>query len=148
MFNLSNIGPRPGSKRPKRRVGRGPGSGYGTTAGRGTKGQKARSGGKVAPTFEGGQMPIYRRLPKRGFKNPFRKEYAIVNLRDLGDAAKGDVIDEGWLRERGRVPKDVGSGIKVLGEGEIEVAVTLRVNKVSGSAREKVESAGGTVELI
>lgn len=147
MFNLSNIGPRTGAKRKRKRVGRGAGSGWGKTSSRGHKGQGARKSGNVRPGFEGGQMPLYRRVPKRGFKNPFRVEYAGVNLTALADAAQGDVVDQEWLRDRGQIPKNVKDGVKLLGVGEIKVAVTVRVQAISETARRKIEAAGGTVEV-
>jgi large subunit ribosomal protein L15 len=147
MFNLSNIGPRTGAKRKRKRIGRGAGSGWGKTSGRGHKGQGARKSGNVRPGFEGGQTPLYRRTPKRGFKNPFRVEYTGVNLTALAGAAQGDVIDQDWLRSHGQVPKDVKDGVKLLGVGEIKVAVTVRVQAISEAARRKIEAAGGTVEV-
>lgn len=148
MFNLSNIGPRVNSKKNRKRVGRGAASGWGKTAGRGSKGQKARSGVSIPRGFEGGQLPMYRRLPKRGFQNPFRKTYAIINLADLQDAKSGDVINQEWLASKGLIPKNVGDGVKVLGHGEISVGVTIAVNKISQSAQAKIEAAGGKVELV
>lgn len=149
MYDLSNIGPRRGAKRKPKRVGRGAGSGHGRNAGRGIHGQKSREGQTVRPGFEGGQMPLHRRLPKRGFKNPFRKTYAIVNLNDLPDGLEsGTVVDRAWLNAHGLIPKTVGAGVKVLGDGEISTAITVRVERVSRSARSKIESAGGTVELV
>ena len=148
MFNLGNIGPRPGSRKVRKRVGRGAAAGWGKTAGKGTKGQKSRSGGSIPPGFEGGQMPLYRRLPKRGFKNPFRKHFAIVNLDALSDVSAGTVIDREWLQSNGLVPKKIQDGVKLLGQGEVSVALTVRVEKISESARRKIEAAGGTVELV
>lgn len=147
MFNLSNIGPRSGAKRKRKRIGRGAGSGWGKTSTRGHKGQGARKSGNVRPGFEGGQMPLYRRVPKRGFKNPFRVEYVAVNLTALATAKAGDVVDAEWLRSRGQIPKDVADGVKLLGVGDVKVAVTVRVQAISEAARRKVEAAGGTVEL-
>jgi len=148
MYDLSNLKPAPGSTRSRKRKGRGPGAGSGKTAGRGTKGQKARSGGKVRVGFEGGQMPLIRRLPKRGFRNKFSKRVATVNVRDLDSRfAAGDVVDEAALRERGMVRGETDA-IKVLGAGEIDKALTVRVDQISAGARAKIESAGGTVEVI
>lgn len=149
MYTLSNIGPKQGAKHRKKRRGFGAASGLGKTAGKGTKGQKARGGGGVRPGFEGGQMPLYRRLPKRGFKNPFRKRYTPINLRDLPEnLAAGTVVDAEYLRKHGILPKVVGEGIKLLGHGDIGVAVTVRVQRISATAKSKIEAAGGTVELI
>lgn len=144
MLNLSNLSPHPGSRKQRKRLGRGPGSGLGKTAGRGHKGFKARSGSGIKPGFEGGQMPLQRRLPKRGFRNPFRKYYAVVNLRDLNDFAAGSVVDRAALEAAGLISaKD--SLVKVLGDGELSVALTVAVDKVSESARSKIEAAGGSV---
>jgi large subunit ribosomal protein L15 len=135
------------SEKQRKRVGRGVGAGSGKTAGRGNKGQNARSGGGVRPGYEGGQMPIHRRLPKRGFKNYFKKIFAIVNVKDLNRFEDQSVVDEIALIKSGLV-KGARDGIKVLGNGEIQVALNLRVNKISASAREKVEAAGGKIEVI
>ena len=136
-----------GATHKKRIVGRGQGSGRGTTAGRGNKGQQSRSGGKTYPGFEGGQMPLYRRLPKRGFSNsPFRKEWQIVNLSDLeGKFVAGDVVDAASLLLKRLVKKPEGL-IKVLGKGKISVALNVSVDAVSAGARTKIEKAGGKVE--
>ncbi len=134
-----------GSRKKRRRVGRGEGSGRGKTAGRGTKGQNARSGGGVSVGFEGGQMPLQRRIPKRGFTNIFGKKYEIINVKDLRNFASGETIDREKLREAGLVKKSVG--LKLLGVGDISHPLTIRVDKVSRTAREKIESAGGTVEV-
>lgn len=147
MLDLSNLKPAPGSKRKMKRVGRGNASGQGGTSGRGHKGQKARSGGKVPAWFEGGQMPIYRRLPKRGFKNPFRKDYAVVNLRDLSGFSQGSVVDLATLKERG-VVRSSDAAVKLLAEGEVTVALTVKLDKASQAAREKIEQAGGTFEAV
>lgn len=146
-MRLNELSPAKGSKKAKKRVGRGPGSGWGTTAGRGTKGENSRSGGGVAPGFEGGQMPLQRRLPKRGFTNIFAKRIAAVNIRDLAGFESGSVVDEKLLREKGLVKNRV-DGVKLLGQGEISHPLTVKVNRVSQSARAKVESAGGTIEVI
>lgn len=144
MLNLSNLSPHPGSRKQRKRLGRGPGSGLGKTAGRGHKGFKARSGSGIKPGFEGGQMPLQRRLPKRGFRNPFRKQFAVVNLRDLNDFGPGSVVDRAALEAAGLISaKDLL--VKVLGDGELTVALTVSVDKVSESARSKIEAAGGTV---
>ncbi len=143
-FNLH--APEGANKKP-RRVGRGQGSGLGTTAGRGNKGQQSRSGGKTYPGFEGGQMPLYRRLPMRGFSNArFRKDWQVVNLADI-DAkfAAGEVVDGASLMAKRLVKKAEGL-VKILGEGELSKALTFQVDKVSASARAKIEKAGGKVE--
>ena len=145
MLTLSNLSPHPGSKKPKKRVGRGPGSGRGKTSTRGHKGYKSRSGSGIKPGFEGGQMPLQRRLPKRGFTNIFKKQYAIVNLEDLDRFEAGTRIDRQALVEAGMVAKKYPF-VKVLGNGEIKTALTFAVDKVSKSARQKIEAAGGTIE--
>ncbi len=148
LITLANLRPFAGSKHREKRVGRGPGSGHGKTSCRGQKGQRARSGGGVPPWFEGGQMPLIRRLPKRGFKNPFRVEYAVVNVRDLARRfSSGEVVDVEALKRVGLV-KGRGVRVKLLGDGEIDFALTVRVHAVSRSAKEKIEKAGGRVEVI
>lgn len=146
-MKLNELSPSPGSRKNRRRVGRGVGSGQGKTAGRGTKGHNSRSGGGVRPGFEGGQMPIHRRLPKRGFTNIFRKRYAVVNVRDLAQFESGSNVDETVLVQAGLV-KGQRDGIKLLGHGNISHALTVRVNLISRSAREKIEACGGSVEVI
>ncbi|UCG20072.1 MAG: 50S ribosomal protein L15 [Deltaproteobacteria bacterium] len=146
-MRLDELKPPRGAKKKGRRVGRGPGSGRGTTAGRGTKGQKSRSGGGVPPGFEGGQMPLQRRLPKRGFHNPFRKVFAEVNVRDLEVFAPDSVVDEELLRQRGLV-KGQFAGVKLLGSGEIDRPLTVKVDRCSAGARQKIEAAGGKVEAV
>ncbi|MBI3072370.1 MAG: 50S ribosomal protein L15 [Deltaproteobacteria bacterium] len=131
----------------RKRVGRGTGSGHGKTAGRGGKGQTARSGKFGFRGFEGGQMPLQRRLPKGGFKAPFRKEWAVVNLADLNRFEAGTVVDEALLAGSGLVTKRL-SGIKILGDGALEKALTVKANRFSKTAREKIEKAGGRVEVI
>ena len=127
-----------GATHAKKRVGRGSGSGLGKTSGRGQKGQKARSGGSINPVFEGGQLPLYRRLPKRGFSNyPFKKEYAVINLSDLNVFEDGTVVTPALLKERGIVKKQL-SGIKVLGEGQLEKKLTVQAHKFSKSAIDKI----------
>lgn len=147
MMKLHELVPAPGSRKERKRVGRGIGTGNGKTAGRGHKGQKARSGGGVRPGFEGGQNPLYRRLPKRGFTNPTRKEYAIVNLDTLNRFEDGTTITPELLIEQG-VVKNVRDGIKILGQGEVEVKLTVKANKFSESAVQKIEAAGGKTEVI
>jgi len=146
-MKLNELTPAPGSRKASKRKGRGPGSGNGTTAGRGTKGHKSRSGGGVRPGFEGGQMPIHRRLPKRGFTNILKKEYALINIRDLARFEPGDPIDEALLIKEGLV-KGQYAGIKLLGQGEIDKPIVVKVNKASETALSKVEKAGGKVEVI
>lgn len=138
--------PEGSTKRPKR-VGRGQGSGWGTTAGRGVKGQNSRSGGGVKLGFEGGQMPLYRRIPKRGFNNKWAKEYAEINVSDLNRFENDTVVDRSLLLSSGLV-KQVKDGVKVLGNGELEKKITVKAEKFSKSAAEKIEKAGGKIEVI
>lgn len=146
-MKLNELAPAPGARKGRKRVGRGVGSGWGKTAGRGSKGQNSRSGGGVRPGYEGGQMPIHRRLPKRGFKNIFKKIYAIVNIQDLTKFESGSVIDETALVRAGLV-KGKRDGVKLLGRGEINMPLTVKIHMISRSARGKIESAGGTVEVL
>jgi large subunit ribosomal protein L15 len=147
MKDLSNLGRPEGAHREKKRLGRGPGSGLGKTSGKGHKGHKARTGGGTHPWFEGGQMPLQRRVPKRGFRNPFRSEYEIVNVGDLARVESDEITPETLAIHR---LVDLGSGrrVKVLGNGAIERKVTVRAHAVSAGARSKIEAAGGTVELL
>lgn len=145
-MNLSDLHPPAGQKHKRKRVGRGPGSGLGKTAGRGEKGQKSRSGYSRRLGFEGGQMPLVRRVPKRGFNNIFRKEFAVINLERL-DTLEGAKFSPESLVEAG-VIRNLRSGLKVLGDGEIKRAIEISAHRVSKSAREKIESAGGKVELL
>jgi large subunit ribosomal protein L15 len=147
-MDLSNLKPPKGAKHAKKRIGRGQGSGNGKTAGRGHKGAKSRSGFKFKRGFEGGQMPLHRRVPKRGFHNPFRIEYEVVNL-DVVTArfAAGTVITPDLLRERGLVARG-SRPVKILGRGEVDKALTIRVHKFSGKAAEKIAAAGGSAEAI
>ena len=147
-MRLHDLHPAPGSTHAKRRVGRGTGSGHGTTAGKGHKGQKARAGGGVKPGFEGGQTPLYRRLPqRRGFRNITRKVYAVINLDDLEQFEAGTEVTVESLMSCGLV-KRLKDGIKVLGDGELTKALTVKVHKFSKSAEEKIASAGGTAEVV
>jgi len=146
-MKLHEIKPAEGSRHTRKRVGRGIGSGNGKTSGRGHKGQNARSGGGVRPGFEGGQNPLYRRLPKRGFKNPNRTEYAIVNLDALNRFEAGTVVTPELLVETG-VVRNLKDGVKILGNGEINVNLTVKAQKFSGSAVEKIAAAGGSTEVI
>jgi large subunit ribosomal protein L15 len=143
-LSLSSLTPAPGSTQARKRVGRGPGSGLGKTSGKGNKGHKARTGGATNPGFEGGQMPMYRRLPKRGFTNPFREENQIVNLTDLKKVSAGDVSPE-TLYSAGLIGKP-DSRVKLLGTGEADRAYTVRGVALSVSARAKIEAAGGKIE--
>ena len=146
-MDLSNLKPAIGSTKNRKRLGRGPGSGTGKTAGKGHKGQNARSGGGVKPGFEGGQMPLQRRLPKRGFTSLNKKDYALVNLQDLASFEAGSVIDLEVLTKTGLIGA-VKDGVKVLGTGELSNALTIKAHKFSKSAAAKIEAAGGTVEVI
>lgn len=148
MIDLSNLKPAAGSRKKRKRIGRGNASGMGTTSGRGAKGQKARSGGSVPQWFEGGQMPIYRRLPKRGFKNfQFRKEYAVVNIRDLNIFEKGSLVDRKALKDKGKIP-NLSVSVKLLADGDIEIPLTVKLDKASQSAVDKITKAGGTFEAL
>jgi large subunit ribosomal protein L15 len=146
-MKIHELSPADGSRKTRKRVGRGPGSGHGKTSCRGHKGQKSRSGGGPRPGFEGGQMPLQRRLPKRGFTNIFKKRYNIINIKDLNRFEPNASLDAEALKEAGLVKK-MGDGIKLLGNGEITFPVFMKVHKVSDSAKEKIEVLGGTVELI
>ena len=146
-MKLHELSPPAKSRKSDKRLGRGVGSGWGKTAGRGTKGYNSRSGGGVRPGYEGGQMPIQRRLPKRGFTNIFKKKIAVINLRDLLAFESGSLVDEAALVKAGLV-KGQKDGIKLLGHGKIQVALNVKVNQVSKSAREKIEAAGGSVEVV
>jgi len=147
MLRLHNLQPRPGSRHRVKRLGSGESSGHGKTSGKGHKGQKARSGGSIRLGFEGGQMPLIRRLPKRGFNNAaFHRSYAIVNISDLNAFKAGTVVNEQLMRESNLVRGNV-VGIKVLGDGELKHGITVEADKVSAGAREKIEKAGGTITL-
>ena len=147
-MSLNTIRPPKGAKHPKKRLGRGPGSGHGKTASRGHKGAKSRSGHRFKRGFEGGQMPLHRRVPKRGFHNPFRVEYAVVNLDTLGEVFDaGSAVTPELLRERGLV-RDARARIKVLGRGELSKKLTVQAHKFSGSAAGKIAAAGGTTEVL
>lgn len=146
-MRLHDLAPEKGSRSSRKRVGRGVGSGLGKTSGRGSKGFKSRSGGSVPPGFEGGQMPLQRRLPKRGFTNIFKKEYNIVNLRELNAFESGSVVDAVALVSAG-ILKNTRKPVKLLGQGEVTVALEVKLDAVSESARGKIESAGGKVEVV
>ncbi len=145
-MKLEELKPAAGATKKSKRVGRGPGSGNGKTAGKGHKGQKARSGGVKGAGFEGGQMPLQRRIPKRGFTNIFRKEYAVVNLKDL-EASGTDTVTPETLLQKGLI-KDMKAGLKVLGTGDVKAKLTVRAHKFSKSAVEKIQAAGGKAEVI
>lgn len=146
-MKLHELSPPNGSRKSRKRLGRGVGSGKGKTAGRGTKGHNSRSGGGVRPGFEGGQMPIHRRLPKRGFTNIFKKKIAVINIHDLSKFESGSVVDEAALVRVGLV-KGQRDGIKLLGNGEIKIPLTIKVNGASTGARDKIIAAGGKVEIL
>ena len=148
-MRIDTLSPEEGATKKAKRLGRGIGSGLGKTSGKGHKGQWARSGGGVRPGFEGGQMPIARRVPKRGFNHNGKKVYVIVNLADLADLAEGTVVDYGFVMENG-LAKEVknNSGLKVLGDGELNVALTVKAAKFSASAKAAIEAAKGTAETI
>ncbi len=143
---LSNLKPQPGERHSKMRVGRGEGSGKGKTAGRGTKGAQARSGYSSRPGFEGGQMPLHRRLPKFGFKNLFAKEYQTLNVEQLAKLPAGTVVTAELLKDHGIISRIGKDGVKILGRGELGVALHVRVAKMTRSAAEKIVAAGGTTE--
>jgi len=145
-MKLTDLRPAKGAKSARKRVGRGEGSGLGKTSGKGNKGLKARSGGGTKPGYEGGQMPLQRRLPKRGFVNVFRQEWSVVNVKDLNRFDDGSVVDGESLRREGLV-KGTGAGVKLLGNGEVTRKLTVRVDRASKSAVAKVAAAGGTVEV-
>ncbi len=146
-MKIEDLRPSDGSKKKKKRVGHGVGSGHGKTSCKGHKGQKARSGGTKGPGFEGGQMPLQRRLPKRGFKNIFKIEFAIVNLKDINKIEGVDVITPEILIEKGIV-KNIKDGIKILGEGELQKPLTIKADAFSASASAKITAAGGRVEVL
>lgn len=146
-MKLENLQYTEGSRATKYRKGRGIGSGNGKTAGKGHKGQNARSGGGVATGFEGGQMPLWRRLPKRGFKNVNSKKYAVINVNDLNKFDEGTVVSPALLKESGLVGKEF-DGVKILGNGKLSKKLTVQANKFSASAKEAITSVGGVVEVI
>jgi large subunit ribosomal protein L15 len=146
-MRLHELRPAEGAKKSPKRIGRGTGSGWGKSAGKGQKGQNSRSGGGVRPGFEGGQMPLYRRLPKRGFTNIFAKEYTCINIDRLNIFEDGTEVTPELLLQTGMVKK-VNDGIKILGNGNMEKKLTVKANKISKAAAEKIEAAGGKVEVI
>ncbi len=145
-MKLSELAPAPGSRKKRKRVGRGPGSGHGKTSCRGHKGQNSRSGGGVKPGFEGGQMPLQRRLPKRGFTNIFAKQIAIVNISTLDKMEETTITPEVLVKEG--VLKSILDGVKILGNGEISKPITVKAHAFSASAKEKIEKAKGSIEII
>ncbi len=144
---LSRLAPPEGARKKRKRVGRGPGSGWGKTAGKGMNGQKARSGGGIARGFEGGQMPLQRRMPKRGFTNIFKKEIIEINVERLEVFSDGDIIDVEALGKKGLISK-IADGVKVLGKGELTKKLTVRLHSVSAGALKKITDAGGSFEQI
>lgn len=146
-MNLSELRAPEGASKNRKRLGRGSGSGHGKTSGRGHKGQRARSGGRGKTGFEGGQMPLQRRLPKRGFTNIFRKEISIVNLSDLEMFDSGSTVDVAALLKAGLVKK-IGDGVKLLADGDIKKPLIVKVHKTSQAAKEKIEAAGGRIEVV
>ncbi len=145
---LSDLKPNPGSTHNRKRVGRGPGSGTGKTSGRGEKGQKSRSGYSRKPGFEGGQMPLFRRLPRRGFNNIFRVAYAVLNLQQLELFRAGSTVGPDQFLEKGFIGKNEKGTVKVLGKGNLSKALTVKAHRFSATAREAIEKAGGKAELI
>ncbi|MFQ6077864.1 MAG: 50S ribosomal protein L15 [Thermodesulfobacteriota bacterium] len=146
-MKLGTLKPAEGSRTREKRVGRGIGSGHGKTACRGTKGQRSRSGRGIPPGFEGGQMPLQRRIPKRGFTNIFKKKFALVNVRDLNRFEANSIVDVEILRKAGLVKK-LYDGVKILGKGKVTVPLTLRVHRVSKGAAEKIMAAEGKIEVL
>lgn len=146
-MKLTDLRPAKGAKSARKRIGRGEGSGLGKTSGKGNKGLKARSGGGTKPGYEGGQMPLQRRLPKRGFVNIFREEITVINVKELNRFEAGSVVDAGALRREGLMKGACPGGIKLLGDGEVSRKLTVKVDRASKTAVAKVEAAGGTVEV-
>ena len=145
--HIGTLRPPRGAHRRRKRIGTGMGSGHGKTATRGSKGQRSRSGARMRPGFEGGQMPLQRRVPKRGFTNIFKKQYALVNLRDLGEFRPEEKVTPELLLEKGLIRK-LGDGLKVLGDGELQAPLTIAAHRFSKPALEKIQKAGGTAEVI
>ena len=146
-MKLNDLSPTEGSRKNRKRVGRGPGSGHGKTSCKGHKGQKARSGGNIGAAFEGGQMPLHRRLPKRGFNNHFKKIYDLININDLNKCEPNSIVNMDRLKELGFY-KGAKDGIKLLANGELSHPVEIQVNKASKEAIRKIEAAGGKIELV
>ncbi len=147
-MKLHDIKPAPGSKAKRKRVGRGTGSNKGYTSGRGANGQNSRSGGLVRPTFEGGQTPLFRRLPKRGFNNKFKKEYEVVNVHQLNHFDENTEITPELLKKNGMIDENTKAGVKILGTGLVEKSLTVKAHAFSKSAKEMIEEAGGKAEVI
>lgn len=147
MIRIQDLSPSVGSRKKRKRVGRGPGSGHGKTSCRGHKGQKARAGGRVARGFEGGQMPLQRRVPKGGFRNIFKKQYALINVKDLASFEANATLDAEDLKRAGIIKKAM-DGVKLLGDGEMTRPLILKVQKASRTARKKVEATGGRIEIV
>lgn len=147
-MRIHDLAPAEGARKKRKRVGRGPGSGHGKTSCRGHKGRRARSGGGASRGFEGGQMPLQRRLPKRGFTNIFKKQYTEINIRDLQIFSPNSTLDREALIQAGLIKKKHKHGIKLLGTGEIKIPLILKVDQASEKAKQKVESAGGKIEFI
>ncbi len=147
-MNIQNLSPAPNSTFSNKRVGRGMGSGHGKTSGKGHKGQNARSGGGVRPGFEGGQMPLLRRIPKRGFTNNWAKEYTIINVGQLNTLEPNTIVTAEMLKTKGMISKIEKFGLKVIGNGELTVPLTVKANKFSESAVQKIQKAGGSIEVI
>jgi large subunit ribosomal protein L15 len=147
MLTLTNLRRAKGAVKNKKRLGRGPGSGLGKTSGKGHKGQKARSGGGPAVGFEGGQMPLYRRLPKVGFRSPFPKKWQVVNVDQLENLFEGQEVNPKTLKQRGLIKSEKGL-IKILGNGEIKKSLKVQAHRVSDGAKKKIEAAGGQVEVV
>jgi len=146
-IHIGTLRPPRGANHRRKRIGQGIGSGHGKTATRGSKGQLSRTGARIRPGFEGGQMPLHRRLPKRGFTNIFKKHFALVNLKDLNDFTPEETITPELLMQRGYI-KELRDGLKVLGDGDLKVALKITAHHFSKSAREKIQKAGGTAEVI
>ncbi len=146
-IHIGTLRPPRGATTRKKRIGQGRGSGHGKTATRGSKGQKSRAGSRIRPGFEGGQMPLHRRLPKRGFTNVFRKSYAVINLRDLAAFSSGETVTPQVLLERGVIRK-LGDGLRVLGDGELKVPLNISAQHFSKSALDKIQKAGGKAEVV
>lgn len=147
-MNIQSLSPAPNSTFSEKRLGRGTGSGHGKTAGKGHKGQNARSGGGVRPGFEGGQMPLIRRLPKRGFTNNWRKVYTTINVSELNKLEPNTIVTAEFLKATGKISKINEYGLKVIGNGEITIPLTVKANKFSESAIQKIQKAGGTIEVV
>ena len=147
-MNIQSLSPAPNSTFSEKRLGRGTGSGHGKTAGKGHKGQNARSGGGVRPGFEGGQMPLIRRLPKRGFTNNWKKVYTTINVSELNKLEPNTIVTAEMLKATGKISKISEYGLKVIGNGEITIPLTVKANKFSESAIQKIQKAGGTIEVV